>query len=55
MPGLEITNVIFIMYLMQEKYLAKKKKLYLAFADLENEFDSVPRKLTCWTEHCCNN
>ena len=32
----------------EEKYRAKKKKLYYAFVDLEKEFDRVPREVLRW-------
>ena len=34
------TDAIFIVRQMQEKYLAKKKELWLAFVDLEKALDS---------------
>ena len=30
---------------MQEKFRAKRKKLYFSFVDLENAFDGVPREV----------
>ena len=39
MTGCGTTNVIFILRQLQEKYVAKKKKLYFAFVDLEKTFD----------------
>ncbi len=48
MPGRGTTDAIFIMRQMQEKYLAKNKKLYFAFVDLEKAFDRVPRKVLWW-------
>ena len=33
---------------MPEKYGSKGKKLYFAFVDMENAFDTVPREVTRW-------
>ena len=41
----ETTDVIFIMRSVEEKHHAKKK-LYYAFADLDNKF--VPREVLRW-------
>ena len=43
-------DAIFILRQLQEKHLAKNKKLYFAFVDLEKAFDRVPRKVI-WTGH----
>ena len=48
MPGRGTTDAIFIVRQLQEKYLAKNKKLYFAFVDLEKAFDRVPRKVIWW-------
>ena len=48
MPGKGATDAIFIMRQVQEKYQAKKKKLYYAFVDLEKAFDIVPREVVRW-------
>ena len=48
MPGKGTTDAIFIMRQVQEKYQAKKKKLYYAFVDLEKAFDRVPRQMVRW-------
>ena len=45
MPGRGTTDAIFILRQLQEKHLAKNKKLYFAFVDLEKAFDHVPRKV----------
>ena len=45
MPGRGTTDPIFILRQLQEKHLAKNKKLYFAFVDLEKAFDHVPRKV----------
>ena len=33
---------------MQEKFLAKKKELWMAFVNLEKTFDWVPREIVWW-------
>ena len=48
MPGHGTTDAIFILRQLQEKHLAKNKKLYFAFVDLEKAFDRVPRKVIWW-------
>ena len=44
-PGRDTTDVIFIFRQLQEKYLAKHRKLYMAFVDLEKVFDRAPREV----------
>ena len=39
--GKGTTDTIFIVIQMQEKYMAKKKELRMAFVDLEKAFDSA--------------
>ena len=48
MPGKGTMEAIFIIRQMQERFLAKKKTLYLTFIDLEKAFDRVPRKVVQW-------
>ena len=48
MPGRGTTDAIFVLRQLQEKYLAKKKKLYFGFVDLEKAFDRVPRDVVWW-------
>ena len=48
MPGRGTTDAIFILRQLQEKHLAKNKKLYFAFVDLEKAFDCIPRKVIWW-------
>ena len=49
MPSRGTTDAIFILRQLQEKKLAKNKKLFLAFVDLEKVFDRVPRKVLWWS------
>jgi len=39
MSGRGTTNSIFIVKILQEKYISKSRKLYLKFVDLEKAFD----------------
>ena len=48
MPGVGTTDAIFLMRQLQEKYLAKRRNLYLAFVDLEKAFNRAPRKVIWW-------
>ena len=48
MPGRGTTDAIFILRQLQEKHLAKNKKLYFTFVDLEKAFDRVTRKVIWW-------
>ena len=47
-PGRGTTDKIFILRQLQENYLAKHRKLYIAFVDLEKAFDRLPRKKLWW-------
>ena len=46
--GRGTTDAIFVVWQLQEKYLAVNKRLYMAFVDLEKAFDIVPRKVISW-------
>ena len=46
--GKRTTDAIFIVRQMQEKFLAKKQELWMAFVDLEKAFDMVPREVVWW-------
>ena len=43
--GKKTTGALFIVRHMQEKYLAKKKQLWMASVDLEKAFDRVLREV----------
>jgi Reverse transcriptase (RNA-dependent DNA polymerase) len=47
MEGRGTTDAIFIVRQLQEKFLAKKD-LWMAFVDLEKDFDRVPREVLWW-------
>ena len=46
--GRGTTDAIFVVWQLQEKYIAANKLLYFAFVDLEKAFDRVPRKVLWW-------
>ena len=48
MAGRSTTDAIFIVCQLQEKYLAKKKDLWMAFVDSEKVFDRMPREVVWW-------
>ena len=43
-----MTDAIFIVCQLQEKYLARNKELWMAFVDLEKAFDRVSREVVWW-------
>ena len=47
-PGRGTTDAIFLLRQLQEKYLGRRKNLYLAFVDLEKAFDRVQRRVVWW-------
>ena len=48
LPGRGTTDAIFILRQIQEKFIGKNRNLYFVFADLEETFDRVPRKVLWW-------
>ena len=47
-PRRGTTDALFLLRQLQEKYLGKRKNLYLAFVDLEKAFDRVSRRVVWW-------
>src|SRR2546425_5032911 len=47
-PGKGITDAIFIVRQVQEKFLGKQKEMWMAFLDLEKAFDRLPREVLWW-------
>ena len=45
MQGKGKIDAVFILRRIQKEYLAKQKKLYMCFIDLEKVFNRVPRKV----------
>ena len=43
--GARLTDAIFTVCQLQEKYLAKKKDLWMVSVDFEKAFDRVPREV----------
>ena len=44
MPGKGTFDAVFILWRMQEQYLAKQKKLHVCFVYLEKAFDSFEER-----------
>ena len=47
-PGRGTADTNFMFKQLQEKYLQRKKNVYLAFVNLEKAFDRVPRIILWW-------
>ena len=47
-PGHSTTDAIFIVCQLQEKFYAVNKTVYMAFVNLENAFNGVPRRAIWW-------
>ena len=47
--GLLITDAIFVVRQVQERFMVKKRPLFFAFIDHEKAFDRVPRAVLEWS------
>jgi hypothetical protein len=48
-PGRGTTDATYIVRQVQERFLANKKELWIAFVDLQKAFDWVPREVVWWS------
>src|SRR5580698_8508134 len=48
-PGKGTIDAIFVIRQVQEKFLEKKKDLWIAFVDMEKAIDRVPREVLSWS------
>ena len=49
MSGRGSNDAVFIVHQLHEKYMTANKSLYMAFVNLEEAFNRVPRDVVWWT------